>query len=96
MALGPPEPKVFNRLRIQVNGVSAIPLLPQPIGILEQNYAKTISRHATASPFALSTPRQRSPYRRAVKMRIVRLKTFFQKPGQKPGETMLFEQPKTL
>jgi hypothetical protein len=52
MALGPPEPKVFNRLRIKVNGVSAIPFLLQPIGILEQNYAKTISRHSTASPFA--------------------------------------------
>jgi len=52
MALGTPEPKVFNRLRIQVDGVSAIPFLEQPIGILEQNYAKTVSRHASASPSA--------------------------------------------
>jgi hypothetical protein len=52
MALGAPEPKVFNRLGIEVNGVSAIPLLVQPIGIPEQNYAKTVSRHPTASPFA--------------------------------------------
>jgi hypothetical protein len=52
MPLGTPEPKVFNRLRIQVNGVLAIPLLVQPIGIPEQNYAKTVSRHPTASPFA--------------------------------------------
>jgi hypothetical protein len=52
MALGTPEPKVFNRLRIEVNGVSAIPLLVQPIGVPEQNYAKTVSRHPTASPFA--------------------------------------------
>jgi hypothetical protein len=51
MAFGTPETKVFNRLRIKVNGVSAIPLLVQPIGILEQNYAKTVSRHPTASPF---------------------------------------------
>jgi hypothetical protein len=52
MVLGTPEPKVFNCLRIQVNGVSAVPLLEQPIGIPEQNYAKTVSRHSTASPFA--------------------------------------------
>jgi hypothetical protein len=52
MALGTPELKVFNRLRIEVNGASAIPLLVQPIGIPKQNYAKTISRHPTASPFA--------------------------------------------
>jgi hypothetical protein len=37
MVFGTPEPKVFNRLRIQVNGVSPIALLVQPIGILEQN-----------------------------------------------------------
>jgi hypothetical protein len=52
MALGTPEPKVFNRLCIEVNGASAIPLLVQPIGIPEQNYAKAVSRHPTASPFA--------------------------------------------
>jgi hypothetical protein len=52
MSLGTPEAKVFNRLGIQVNGVSAIPLLVQPIGIPEQNYAKTVRRHPTASPFA--------------------------------------------
>jgi hypothetical protein len=52
MVLGTPESKMFNGLRIQVNGVSAIPLLEQPVGIPEQNYAKTISRHPTASPFA--------------------------------------------
>ena len=52
MVLGTPEPKVLKRLRIQVNGVSAVALLEQPIGIPEQNYAKTVSRHPTASPFA--------------------------------------------
>jgi hypothetical protein len=51
MVLGTPEPKVLKRLRIQVSGVSAIPLLLQPIGIPEQNYAKTVSRHPAASPF---------------------------------------------
>jgi hypothetical protein len=52
MVLSTPEPKVLNRLRVQVNGVSAVPLLLQPIGIPEQNYAKTVSRHPAASPFA--------------------------------------------
>jgi len=47
--LGAPKTEVFNRLRIQVNGVSAVPLRVQPIGIPEQNYAKTVSRHPTAS-----------------------------------------------
>ena len=49
MALDAPEPKVYNRLRIQADAVSAIPFLEQPIGILEQNYAKTVSRNASAS-----------------------------------------------
>jgi hypothetical protein len=49
MMLGAPKTEVFNRLRIQVNGVSAVPLRVQPIGIPEQNYAKTVSRHPTAS-----------------------------------------------
>jgi hypothetical protein len=35
MMLGAPKTKVFNRLRIQVNGVSAVPLGVQPIGITE-------------------------------------------------------------
>ena len=52
MALGTPESKVFNRPRIEVNGVSAIPLLVQPIGIPKKNYAKTVSRHPTTSAFA--------------------------------------------
>ena len=90
MALGTPESKVFNRPRIEVNGVSAIPLLVQPIGIPKQNYAKTVSRHPTANRFAeelgrihgerenqrLSTPRQRSPYGRAIKTRIFSVAKF--------------------
>ena len=52
MVIGTPESKVFNCLRIQVNGASAVPLLEQPIGIPEQNYAKTVGHHPTASPFA--------------------------------------------
>jgi hypothetical protein len=51
MMLGAPKTKVFNRLCIQVNGVSAVPFRVQPIGIPEQNYAKTVSRHPTASRF---------------------------------------------
>ena len=51
MVLGTPKTKVFNRLRIQVNGVQAVPLRVQPIGIPEQNYAKTVSRHPAASRF---------------------------------------------
>ena len=84
MALSTPEAEVFNRLRVKVNGVSAVPPLPQPIGIAEENYAKAVSRHPTANRFSeeqsrfhsecqspvLSTLRQRSPYRRAVKIRI--------------------------
>jgi hypothetical protein len=50
MVLGTPEPKVLKRLRIQVYVVSAIALLEQPIGIPEQDYAKTVSRHPTAGP----------------------------------------------
>jgi hypothetical protein len=49
MMLGAPETKVFNRLRIQVNGVQAVPRRVQPIGKPEQNYAKTVSRHPAAS-----------------------------------------------
>ena len=51
MAFGTPEPKVFNRLRIQVDGVTAVPLRVQPIGKPEQNYAKTVSRHPAANRF---------------------------------------------
>jgi hypothetical protein len=84
MALSTPEAEVFYRLRAQVNGVSAVRPLAQPIGIAEENYAKTVSRHPTANRFSeeqgrfhsecqspvLSTLHQRSPYCRAVKMGI--------------------------
>jgi len=84
MALSTPEAEMFNRLRVQVNGVSAVRPLAQPIGIAEENYAKTVSRHPMANRFSeeqgrfhsecqspvLSTLSQRSPYCRAVKMRI--------------------------
>jgi hypothetical protein len=52
MALSTPEAEMFNRLRVQVNGVSAVRPLAQPIGIAEENYAKTVSRHPTANRFS--------------------------------------------
>jgi hypothetical protein len=51
MALSTPEAEVFNRLRVQVDGVSAVRPLAQPIGIAEENYAKTVGRHPTTGPF---------------------------------------------
>jgi hypothetical protein len=50
--LGTPESKVFNRFCIEVNRTPATALLLQPIGVPEQNYAKAVSRHPTASCFA--------------------------------------------
>jgi hypothetical protein len=51
MVLGTPKTKVFNRLRIQVNGVPTVPIRVQPIGKPKQNYAKTVSRHPAANRF---------------------------------------------
>ena len=52
MSLGTPEPKVFNRIGVLMNSVLAIPPPVQPIRIPEENYAKTVGLHWTASPFA--------------------------------------------
>ena len=48
----PPEPEMLHRLGILVNRIPAIPLPEQPVGILKENYSKTVGRHPAASPFA--------------------------------------------
>jgi hypothetical protein len=41
--------QVFNRMGVLVNSVPAIPPPVQPIRIPEENYAKTVGLHSTAS-----------------------------------------------
>jgi hypothetical protein len=43
---------MLHRLGVLVNRIPAISPPERPLGILKENYAKTVGRHPTTSPFA--------------------------------------------